>query len=398
MEYRAISPPFKPDIIGILRKSYQPRRIALFTGNYNHIADGVSLTLNRLVAYLEEQGTEVLVFGPTVENPPVKHNGTLSAVPSISAPGRPEYRVSLFFPQHARRQLLDFKPDLVHIATPDILGLQALVVARNHKIPVVSSFHTNFASYLKYYGFGIAEPLLWSYLRWYYKRCEALFVPTPSMKEELESRGIKTRLEIWSRGVETDRFHPDKRNVAWRNRHGIGDQDKVILFVSRLVWEKNLEAVMEVFNRCNQIENTKTVVVGDGPARADMVKRLPDTIFTGSLRGDQLAEAYASCDVFFFPSDTETFGNVTLEAMSCGLPVVAANAAGNRSLINHGENGFIENVSNTDGFFHHLKNLISNDEKRRLMGASSRKIAESYNWPKVLNTLMDNYVSVLSRL
>ena len=369
-----------------------PARIALFTGNYNHIADGVSLTLNRLVGFLESQGVEVLVFGPTVENPPVKHHGKMMPVPSISAPGRPEYRVSLFMPLHLRQALLDFKPDLVHIATPDILGLQALHLARRHKIPVVSSFHTNFASYLKYYGFGLLEPILWSYLRWFYRNCKVLYVPTISMKTELESNRVSTDFQIWARGVEADKFHPEKRSTRWRDQHGIAKDETAILFLSRLVWEKNLEAVMEVFRDVgSEGSKVKTVVVGDGPALPAMKKAMPETIFTGALQNDQLQTAYASCDVFFFPSDTETFGNVTLEAMASGLPIVAAKAAGNRDLVHHSRNGFLVATTDFAGYAQQLNYLISDRELRKTMGVESRKIAENFDWPVVLNTLMKSY-------
>lgn len=379
-------------------KSALPKRVALFTGNYNHIADGVSLTLNRLVAYLEKQGIEVLVFGPTVKHPPVQHNGTLIPVPSTSAPGRPEYRVSLFFPLHARQKLIDFNPDLVHIATPDILGLQAMWVAVNEGLPVVSSFHTNFASYLKYYGFGILEPLLWKYLIWYYRYCRALFVPTPSMKEELEQRGINTDLRIWSRGVEIDRFHPEKRSLRWREKWNISEQERAILFVSRLVWEKNLSAVIDVFSRLNHSgAKIKTVVIGDGPAMEEMRSKLPQTIFTGGLYGDALAEAYASCDLFMFPSDTETFGNVTLEAMASGLPVVAADAAGNKSLVKPGENGFLVDANDFDGFAKYINLIICDESLHYSMAVKSRKMAEQYDWPKVMEALLNNYRDLLSQ-
>lgn len=376
----------------------KPRRIALFTGNYNHIADGVSLTLNRLVAYLEQQGIEVLVFGPTVENPPVDHNGTLYPVPSISAPGRPEYRVSLFLPLQARQKLLDFKPDLIHIATPDVLGLQALVIAGRRNIPVVASFHTNFASYLKYYDFGFLERFLWSYLRWFYRRCEALFVPTTSMQEELISHGISTDFRIWARGVEITKFHPDKRSEKWREQYGIGPQDKAVLFVSRLVWEKNLRAVIEVFKGCeNQSSTIKTVIVGDGPALKSMKKALPQSIFTGKLSGSQLQQAYASCDLFFFPSDTETFGNVTLEAMASGLPVVAANAAGNRSLVNHGINGLLAGANDHAVMRDHIISIISDAQKFDKMAREARRIAESYDWESVFKKLMQNYREIQNK-
>ncbi len=376
----------------------QIRRIALFTGNYNHIADGVSLTLNRLVAYLESRGIEVLVFGPSVENPPVKHTGRLSPVPSVSAPGRPEYRVSLFLPLHQRQELLDFNPDLIHIATPDILGLQALVLAGRYRIPVVSSFHTNFASYLKYYGFGILEPLLWRYLGWFYSNCETLFVPTLSMQQQIEARQIQTEFRIWSRGVKIDRFHPAKRNTLWRQKHGIPDDQTVILFVSRLVWEKNLRAVIEVFKEYQKKEqNTATLIAGDGPALRQMQKELPDTVFTGQVQGEELAQAYASSDIFFFPSDTETFGNVTLEAMASGLPVVAADAGGNRSLVEHDRNGFLANSTDYYRFYNYVNLLARDSDLRNKMAAESRKKAESYHWPLIFEKLIGDYQDIVNR-
>lgn len=376
----------------------QVRRIALFTGNYNHIADGVSLTLNRLVAYLESRGIEVLVFGPSVENPPVKHNGRLSPVPSISAPGRPEYRVSLFLPLHQRQELLDFEPDLIHIATPDILGLQALLIARSYQIPVVSSFHTNFASYLKYYGFGFLESLLWRYLGWFYSNCETLFVPTHSMQKQIEANRIKTDFRIWSRGVEINRFHPANRNMLWRRKHGISDDQTVILFVSRLVWEKNLRAVIEVFKKYQQAEQkVVTLIAGDGPAMQQLQKELPETVFIGQVQGDELTFAYASSDIFFFPSDTETFGNVTLEAMASGLPVVAANAGGNRSLVEHNVNGFLANSTDYPQFYKYISLLTEDSNLRNNMAVDSRKKAESFHWPVIFEKLIGDYEEVKNK-
>ena len=375
-----------------------PRRIALFTGNYNHIADGVSLTLNRLVAYLQQQGVEVRVFAPTVQSPPVKHNGKLLEVPSIAAPGRPEYRVALFFPLHLRQYLLAFNPDIVHIATPDILGLHALLTARRSGYPVVSSFHTNFASYLKYYRLGMLEPLLWQYLRWYYRSCQQLLVPTESMKQELINHRVETEFGIWARGVETDTFHPEKSNPEWRRALGIQSDDIVLLFVSRLVWEKNLEAVIEVFSAYQESEpGVQTVVVGGGPALEAMKAALPQTCFTGSLHGEDLAEVYASADVFFFPSDTETFGNVTLEAMASGLPVVGADAAGNRSLVSHGVNGYLAPASDTSEYLRKIDAIKTDHALRSTMAAESRKLAESYDWSNVMQELMKQYKIVLKR-
>ncbi|MEX2397800.1 MAG: glycosyltransferase, partial [Balneolales bacterium] len=160
-------------------------RVAIFTGNYNHIQDGVSLTLNRLVRHLLNRGISVMVFGPTVENPPMAHEGDFVAVPSIAAFGRPEYRISTGFPKSVREKLDKFSPDLIHIATPDVLGYKALKYANAYDIPAVASYHTHFTSYLKYYRLSLAEPLVWKYLKWFYSKCRHLYVPSASMIKEL---------------------------------------------------------------------------------------------------------------------------------------------------------------------------------------------------------------------
>ena len=203
-------------------KPGRPKRVALFTGAYNHIADGVSLTLNRLVRHLEtEENVEVLVFAPTVDDPPVDHAGTLVPVPSISAPGRGEYRLSLGITPSVRRQLEDFSPDLFHIATPDILGYHALRTARAWGVPVVATYHTHFASYLRYYHLSWLEPLLWAYLRHFYRQCVHTYVPSTAMAEILREHGITDGLHLWQRGVELDRFTPKRRSDAWRREHGL---------------------------------------------------------------------------------------------------------------------------------------------------------------------------------
>ncbi|MDX1532383.1 MAG: glycosyltransferase family 1 protein, partial [Rhodothermales bacterium] len=297
-----------------------PLRVALFTGNYNHIADGVSLTLNRLVAFLLRQGVEVLVFGPTVADPPVEHAGDLVPIPSLPAPGRPEYRISVRFPQAAQDRLKRFDPHLVHIATPDYLGYRALRWAQQRDLPVVTSYHTHFASYLKYYGISALEGVLWEYLRWFYRQCEQVYVPSHAMAAVLRSHEITHGIRLWERGVETDRFHPGHRDPAWRCALGVEPDDVLVAFVGRLVWEKGLAVYADVIEalRADGLP-ARSVVVGDGPARPDLEARLTGTVFTGHLSGADLARAYASSDVFLFPSDTETFGNVTLEAMSSGL-------------------------------------------------------------------------------
>lgn len=374
-------------------------KVALFTGNYNHIRDGVSLTLNRWVDYLLKAGAEVLIFGPTVENPDLDHVGTLIKVPSIKMPGRPEYRITVGLPSQEKNLLEDFSPDIIHIATPDVLGFQALKWGRNNNIPLVSSYHTHFTSYLKYYHLHYVEQLGWKYLRWFYSHCSQIYVPTQSMINELKAHCIGSKndgLRIWARGVDTELYNPQKRSLEWRKEKGFADDEIVITFVSRLVWEKNLKLYADVVRELESREKrVRSLVVGDGPAKEEMMEMLPNTVFTGFLRGEELAVAYASSDVFFFPSDTETFGNVTLEGMASGLPCLVADASGSKSLVEHGVNGFIVDVENESAFYEYAKKLVENDQLREEMSRQSYIKSGDFTWDKINSELLKNYYELV---
>lgn len=377
-------------------KRYDNMRVAIFTGNYNHIRDGVSLTLNRLVDYLQKHDVEVLVFGPTIPEPDLDHVGTLVPVSSIKMPGRPEYRITTGFPKKARRQLDDFNPDLVHLATPDVLGIKALRWAEKNEVPLVSSYHTHFSSYLKYYKLSIFERYMWKFLAWFYGKCKEVYVPSESMAEILEGKNINAPLKIWERGINSVLFNPEKRDIKWRSRQGFEDDDIIITFVSRLVWEKNLRLFADVVNQLKEkYPNVKAMVVGDGPAREEMKELLPKALFTGFLEGEELATAYASSDIFFFPSDTETFGNVTLEAMASGLPTVVANAAGSKSLVDHGKNGYRAPVERSDKFFTLIEKLVVDPELRERMSKASLEKSKKYSWDSINGKLLGYYKEVL---
>lgn len=371
-------------------------KVAIFTGNYNHIRDGVSLTLNRLVTFLLENGVQVLIFGPTVKNPAIDHAGEFIAVPSISIPGRPEYRISRSFPASARKMADEFDPDIVHIATPDLLGYKALKWAEKKGKPVVSSYHTHFASYLKYYKLGVFEPLLWKYLIWFYEKCRHVYVPSKSMADLICEREINTDFRIWARGIEEENFGPQFRDEKWREECGFEPDDIVISFVSRLVWEKNLKLFADVVNRLSQsYQNVKALIVGDGPAFQEMRELMPHAHFTGFQAGSELAKCYASGDIFFFPSDTETFGNVTLEAMASGLPAIVADATGSRSLVDHGENGYVIPVERTDNFYKLIENLIVDQDLRKRMSENAVKKAGEYRWDTVNGHLLGYYQEIV---
>lgn len=371
-------------------------KVALFTGNYNHIRDGVSLTLNRMVKFMLENDVEFKIFGPTIDKPALEHTGDFVSVPSFSLPGRPEYRVSTDLSSEARRHLREFKPDLVHIATPDLLGYKALRWALDHEKPVVSSYHTHFTSYLKYYKLSFIEPLLWKYLNWFYSHCEQLYVPTPSMAEWLIEMGVVTDLKIWARGINTEQFTPKNRDEQWRRNLGFKPDDVVITFISRLVWEKNLKLYSDVLNQLMQTnDHVKAMVVGEGPAGEELKQILPNAVYTGFLTGDDLSKAYANSDIFFFPSDTETFGNVTLEAMASGLPCVVADAVGSKSLVDHKENGYLAPVEKSDLFYSYINKLVQNPGLRKKMADASRQKAGNYSWQNINGKLLSYYEQVL---
>jgi len=372
------------------------KRIALFTGAYNHIADGVSLTLNRLVAYLLEQGAEVLVFAPSIDVPAIEHAGRLEVLPSIAMPGRPEYRISTGVSAENQSALEAFDPTIVHLATPDVAGVQALAWAQSRGRPIVASYHTHFSSYLGFYRMRRLEQVMWAFLRWFYRHCEHIYVPTPSMAEVLVSHGIEDGLELWPRGVDASVFNPERRSTAFRQRHGFQEDDVVVSFISRLVIEKGLDIYADVLAQLQQEgRRVRALVVGDGPACALIRDRLPMAVFAGHLSGEELATAYASSDVFLFPSETETFGNVTLEAMASGVPTVCADATGSNSLVVDGRTGFLVPARDVAAFTDCVRSLVDDPDLRARMGKEALAEALTYTWPIILGRIDRYYDSIL---
>jgi glycosyltransferase involved in cell wall biosynthesis len=303
--------------------------------------------------------------------------------------------VSLGLTGEAHADLTDFQPDLFHIATPDLLGLAALWTARKWKTPVVASYHTHFASYLDYYRLGILEGAIWSYMRWFYRQCLHVYVPTKSMEAVLRSHGIDGNLRLWPRGVDSMLFNPAKRSNAWRAQRGIADSEIVVAFVSRLVAEKGLNVVVDVMRGLSDRHAAyRALIVGDGPERKNIESSMPNAIFEGHLTGEELATAYASSDVFLFPSETETFGNVTLEALSSGLPAVVANATGSNALVQDSVNGFLVEPRNQAAFLERVHQLVKDGELRRRMGTAARISAESYDWSAVLDQIAGYYEEI----
>jgi phosphatidylinositol alpha 1,6-mannosyltransferase len=371
-------------------------RVALFTGNYNYIKDGVALTLNRLVAFLEKRGVPVLVFAPVAETPAFACAGELVPVPSMAIPTRPEYRIALGLSRAARQRLEAFRPTLLHIAVPDIAGYKALKLAERWGVPVVASYHTRYDTYLRFYGLALFEKLGQRYMRNFYNRVRRVYPPSESMAEIIRREGQSQNVEIWARGVDSDLFSPARRDLAWRRAHGISDDEVVISFAGRLVKEKNTAIFMRVLNALTAKGlKVRPLVIGDGPEMAVMRAGLRNGVFAGFLHGEELARAYASSDIFFFPSESETFGNVTLEAMASGLPAVNAIASGSNSLVEEGVTGHLVSARDEHLLASRLESLAGDEALRRRMGEAARSRALGYSWDNVLSGLLQSYMEVL---
>lgn len=366
-------------------------RIALFTGNYNYAIDGVARTMNRLVGFLEQVGIPVRVYAPTASKSLFPHKGTLVSVPSVQIPNNP-YRVALGLPPSIRRDLRAFNPTVVHLCTPDLLGFAALRWARFHKIPSVATYHTHFSSYLRYYGLGLLKPTVWQLTRWFYRRCDQVFIAAGSMAAELRQHGVSANYVEAPFGVDTAQFNPGRRSLEWRRSRGIADNEVVVSFIGRLVWEKGLAIYADVLNKL-LAEGVKfrSLVVGDGIARAGLEAMLPDSIYTGYLTDDPLATAFASADLFFNPSASETFGCVTVEALASGLAVVAADAPGSRDIIRNGIDGVICPAEDRDAFARAIRGLIENSAARDALRQRGLQRAAYYQWDRVLQEMIHHY-------
>lgn len=371
----------------------RPLRVVLYSGNYNYVRDGANQALNRLVAYLEGQGCIVRVYSPTSDTPAFEPAGTLVSVPSLSIPGRGEYRLALGIPERLKRDIRDFAPDVIHLSAPDPAAHALKKLARATGVPVVASIHTRFETYFEYYGLGFIRPGIEALLRRFYTGLDEVFVTTPGFGETMRDAGIiSIDPAVWSRGVDKGRFNPGRRSPEWRWSLGVGDAEPVIGFVGRLVLEKGLDTVAAAVAELKRRGVPhRLVVVGDGPARERFEAMAPDAIFTGFLDGLNLARAYASFDMLLNPSTTETFGNINLEAMASGIPVVAARAGGNECLVSDGATGALITPADIAGYADALARYCTDPALRAAHGAAGLAAAQAFDWDAINGAVLNRY-------
>ena len=373
-------------------------RIALFSGNYNYVRDGANQALNRLAGYLLRQGAALRVYAPTVSEPAFAPTGDLVSVPSAAIPGRAEYRLPLGLSRANRDDLAAFAPNVIHTSSPDPTGHAALRWAEERGIPVLASVHTRFETYPRYYGLGFTEPWLEGIMRRYYQRCDALVAPSQSMVDTLREQGMHSDISIWSRGVDRTVFASDRRDPAWRRSLGLSDKDVAIVFLGRLVMEKGLDVFAETMAKLRERGVPhKVLVIGDGPARKWFESNLAGGIFAGFQTGADLGRALASGDVFFNPSITETFGNVTLEAMACGLPVVAAGATGSSSLVEDGVTGVLVPPSGAAAYAEALAPYCIDPALRAAHGQAGEARSKQFDWDAINQAVVDTYLRIIAK-
>jgi glycosyltransferase involved in cell wall biosynthesis len=299
-------------------------------------------------------------------------------------------------PGMVRRALAAFNPGLVHIATEGPLGWAALQAARDLKLTVVSSYHTNFANYLRMYHAGFLEPLCWNYLRRFHNATSQTFCPTPSTRRQLESNGFRN-VTVWGRGVDCERFHPAKRDPALRTELGIAPDEIVLAYAGRLAAEKNLTVLADAWRNLPERGRCRLLFIGDGPLRRRLEAQAGDRcIFAGYRHGEELARLYASADLFVFPSLTETFGNVVLEAMASGLPAIGFNVQGPGDIIADGQTGRLVRTIRADALRQAISSLVTDIDQRRRMAIDARRHAEAQNWGRIMSELRDHYLGILA--
>lgn len=362
-------------------------RIAYVTETWPPELNGVSLTAARTVAFLGARGHDVMLVRPrqhALDAGQPGLSGDTLRVPGVPIPLYPDLRMGLPARRRLQRAWRTYAPDLVHVATEGPLGWSAIHAARRLGVPVTSDFRTRFDEYGRHYAWDGAATLVRVYLRAFHNRTDRTFVPTRELRQQLQAFGFE-RLSVSTRGVDADRFAPRYRSEALRAQWGVHDDAPVVLTVGRLAVEKNLDVALAAFDAIRaRVPNARLVMVGDGPQRQALQRRCPEAVFAGVQRGEALAAHYASADGFLFPSLTETFGNVVVEAMASGLPVVAFDTAAAGMHVRNGENGCLVPVGDTAAFTHAATQLAVDAALRARLGRAARATAQALDWPRVL--------------
>jgi glycosyltransferase involved in cell wall biosynthesis len=367
-------------------------RIALFTETFLPKIDGIVTRLKHTVEHLQREGHQVLVISPDGGIKEYK-GAKVYGVSGIPLPLYPELKLAI--PRPTLKIVLEkFRPDLIHVVNPAVLGLGGIYYAKVLNIPLVASYHTHLPQYLHHYGLGALEGLLWELLKLGHNQAQLNLCTSTAMVETLVDHGIE-RVDLWQRGVDTEMFQPHLVSKQMRSRLSQGHPDApLLLYVGRVSAEKQIDEIKPVLEA---IPSARLAIVGDGPHREAMETHFAETNthFVGYLQGLELAAAFASSDAFIFPSRTETLGLVLLEAMAAGCPVVAARSGGIPDIVTDGVNGYLFDPTDARGAVVATQKLLAATEERELLRQNARQEAEKWGWSAATKQLVTYYESVL---
>jgi glycosyltransferase involved in cell wall biosynthesis len=394
----AMRDPLPALVVDNLPAAHRSLRIAVVTETFPPEVNGVATSIARVIGGLRERNHDLQLIRPRqeqerdVESTPRFHELLMRGRP---IPRYSHLQMGLPALNALRSNWSARRPDLVHIATEGPLGWSALQTARRLRLPVTSDFRTNFHAYSKHYGMGWLHKPIMAYLRKFHNHTHRTMVPTAELERSLGEYGFR-RLAVVARGVDIALFSPHRRSEELRRSWGVGPDTLVVLHVGRLAPEKNLEMLLSAFDAIRSANHdTRLVLVGDGPARKSLQARRPDAIFAGTRSGEELATHYASADVFLFPSLTETFGNVTPEAMASGVPVLAYAYAAAAELIRSGENGILAPLDAPAEFATLARGLANARQKLRDMGLRAHQSAAGLSWHRITDQIESIFTSTI---
>ncbi len=367
-------------------------RIALFTETFLPKIDGIVTRLRHTVEHLQRQGDQVLVICP--EGGLKEYKGAkIYGVSGIPLPLYPELKLAI--PRPTIRTVLEkFKPDLIHVVNPAVLGLGGIYYAKTLEIPLVASYHTHLPQYLQHYGLGALEGLLWELLKLGHNQAQLNLCTSTVMVQELITHGIE-RVDLWQRGVDTEMFQPHLASRQMRSQLSNGHPDNpLLLYVGRVSAEKQIDQIKPILEA---IPEAHLAIVGGGPHQEALEAHFAgtQTHFVGYMQGLELASAFASADAFIFPSRSETLGLVLLEAMAAGCPIVAAASGGIPDIVTDGVNGYLFDPQNADGAIIATQRLLATEKEREQLRKNARQEAERWGWSAATQQLRDYYSAVL---
>ena len=369
-------------------------RIAIFTETFLPKVDGIVVKVCRLLEHLEKRGHDAILFAPS--GSPREFAGyRVYAHRSLPVPFYPELNIS---PPWALvdQKLREFKPDLIHLVNPVSLGLAGLRTAKLYQVPVLASYHTDVPGFAEHWNLGFLSESIYRYARWIHNKVDLNVCPSEFTRRQLYEHDFKN-VEIWRGGVDIKLFSPQKQTEAMRKNLSGGDVERpLMLYVGRVSPEKKIDRLFPILKEYPEV---RLAVVGDGPSMQDLKKKFSgtDTVFTGYLKGEELAAAYASGDIFAFTGDKETFGNVVVEAMASGVPVLAPNSGGVTDLVVDGYNGRLYDPYTASSIIEAIKEMIEDRDLARMYGMNGRLLAEKRTWEITLDELLKHYQVVIDQ-